>query len=59
MFFTSGGDDFTINIWGVDFAALEENFFTNEKEYDIFSNLLEGGPDGQTLVDLKDFFYYS
>jgi len=28
LFFTSGGTDFSINIWSVDFLALEENFFT-------------------------------
>ncbi|CAD8043854.1 unnamed protein product [Paramecium primaurelia] len=59
LFFTSGGDDFAINIWSVDFAALEDNFQTQETEYEIFSNLLDGGPEGQTLRDLKDFFYYS
>ncbi len=50
LFFTSGGTDFSINIWSVDFLALEENFFTQkqdeESEYNIFVNLLEGGPDG-------------
>lgn len=25
----------------------------------MFANLLEGGQEGQTLRDLKDFFYYS
>ena len=28
LFFTSGGDDYAINIWSVDFAALEDNFST-------------------------------
>jgi WD40 repeat protein len=28
LFFTSGGDDYSINIWSVDFAALEDNFST-------------------------------
>lgn len=59
LFFTSGGDDYTVNIWSVDFAALEDNFQTKDSEYTIFSNLLEGGEEGQTLRDLKDFFYYS
>lgn len=27
-FFSSGGDDYAINVWNVDFLALEENFFT-------------------------------
>jgi WD40 repeat protein len=26
LFFTSGADDFCVNIWEVDFSALEENF---------------------------------
>jgi WD40 repeat protein len=30
LFFTSGGTDFAINIWSVDFLALEENFFTQK-----------------------------
>jgi WD40 repeat protein len=29
LFFTSGGDDYAVNIWNVDFLALEENFFSN------------------------------
>lgn len=29
LFFTSGADDFCVNIWEVDFAALEENFYGN------------------------------
>jgi WD40 repeat protein len=35
LFFTSGGDDFSINIWNVDFLALEENFFCKEMNYII------------------------
>lgn len=29
LFFTSGADDFCVNIWEVDFAALEANFRGN------------------------------
>mgnify|MGYP000915979297 CR=1 FL=1 len=65
LFFTSGADDFCVNIWEVDFAALEENFSGTPlsnvvaPNEDPFPELLEGGPTGQTMSDLKDFFYYS
>lgn len=45
QFFTSGSDDFAVNIWNVNFQALEDAFFTNPNE-DPFPSLLEGGEDG-------------
>lgn len=56
--FTSGATDFCVNVWSVDYASLRENF-SNETGDDPFPELLEGGPTGQTMADLKDFFYYS
>lgn len=44
-FFTSGGDDYAVNIWNVDLSALEENFVVPQNE-DPFPHLLEGGPEG-------------
>ena len=60
--FTSGETDLTLNMWAVNFVALEENInmnATSENPLDIYPNLLEGGKDGQIYRDLKDFFYYS
>jgi len=68
QFFTSGSDDFTVNIWQVNVIALEEAFFgllilcfllVVNKDEETYPNLLEGGVNGPTHNDLKDFFYYS
>ena len=58
LFFTSGADDLCVNMWEVDFSTLAESFY-NDPQEDPFPELLEGGPTGQVMSDLKDFFYYS
>ncbi|EAS05799.2 WD-40 protein, putative (macronuclear) [Tetrahymena thermophila SB210] len=57
-FFSSGSDDYCVNVWSVNVQALEQIFATNPNE-DPYPKLLEGGEDGQTHQDLKNFFYYS
>jgi WD40 repeat protein/Ca2+-binding EF-hand superfamily protein len=56
---TSGGDDFCVNMWLVDLATLDQNLLFQSNTAEIFPELLEGGKEGQTYRDLKDFFYYS
>jgi WD40 repeat protein len=58
IFFTSGSDDYCVNMWNVNVTALEDTFSSNTKG-DPFPDLLEGGATGNTYRDLKDFFYYS
>lgn len=60
--FTSGETDLTVNMWTVNFVALEENIAmntTSDNPLDIYPNQLEGGKEGQIYKDLKNFFYYS
>jgi hypothetical protein len=45
-------------MWEVDFSILAESFSSDPNE-DPYPELLEGGPNGQVMSDLKDFFYYS
>ena len=58
----AGGEDLTLNIWRVDYDALEKNELLNttvENPLDIYPSLLEGGEEGDLYRELKDFFYYS
>lgn len=58
---TCGGKDLAINIWQFDVESLEQSFFREKEELgdDPYPNFLEGGHEGQTYKDLKDFFYYA
>jgi len=56
--FTAGGDDYSVNIWAIDLSVIHQNIVL-QGEQNIFPDLLEGGREGQTYRDLKDFFYYS
>jgi len=56
---TSGGDDYCVNMWLIDLATLDQNLLFQNNPSEIFPELLEGGKEGQTYTDLKDFFYYS
>ena len=58
----AGEDDLTLNVWRVDYDALESNELLNttvENPLDIYPSLLEGGEEGDLYRELKDFFYYS
>ena len=69
--FTAGGDDYCINMWQIDLSVIHQNVLMRKRhllnlypyclegDKHIFPELLEGGSDGQTYRDLKDFFYYS
>lgn len=55
--FTTGGKDLSINMWQIDVDPIEDAILLGGD--DPFINLIEGGRDGQTYADMKDFFYYS
>lgn len=57
--FTCGGDDLAVNMWSVDVQPIEQAIALGGKGIRPFINLIEGGQDGQTYQDIKDFFYYS
>ncbi len=60
--FTCGGSDLSINWWQFDVENLEQSFMRDredQNEEDLYPNFLEGGHEGQTYKDLKDFFYYA
>lgn len=58
---TSGGSDLSINLWHFDVENLEQSFTRDKHDMgeDIYPNFLEGGHEGNTYKDLKDFFYYA
>jgi WD40 repeat protein len=60
--FTAGDGDISLNIWQVDYKALQNSPILNmqvQNPLDVYPSLLEGGEQGQLYRDLKDFFYYS
>jgi WD40 repeat protein len=57
--FTCGGDDLAVNMWSIDVSPIEQAIVMGGEGIEPFINLIEGGRDGQTYQDMKDFFYYS
>ena len=57
--FTTGGKDLAINMWKIDVGPIDEAIAMGGEGIEPFINLIEGGRDGQTYLDMKDFFYYS
>lgn len=60
--FTAGDGDISLNVWQVDYKALQTSPILNmqvKNPLDVYPSLLEGGEQGQLYRDLKDFFYYS
>ena len=58
---TSGGNDYSVNIWEIQTETLEKLLIDDKEAMgdDPFPQFLEGGTDGQIYLDLKDFFYYA
>ena len=59
---TSGGSDLSINLWQFDVESLEQSFMREKEELgteELYPHFLEGGAEGNTYKDLKDFFYYA
>ena len=57
--FTTGGKDFTINIWRYDSAPMIEAVHSGGEGIDPFLELLEGGKNGAKYKEMVDFFYYA
>ena len=57
--FTCGGDDLAVNMWAVDVTPINQAVAMGGEGIEPFVNLIEGGREGQTFQDMKDFFYYS
>ena len=57
--FTTGGDDLAINMWKIDVNPIDDAITMGGEGIEPFINLIEGGRDGQTYQDMRDFFYYS
>ena len=57
--FTCGGDDLSVNMWSIDVSPIDQAIAMGGEGIEPFINLIEGGRDGQTFQDMKDFFYYS
>ena len=57
--FTCGGDDLSINMWQIDITPIEQAILMGGENIEPFVNLIEGGREGQTYQDMKDFFYYA
>ena len=57
--FTTGGDDLALNMWRIDIQPIDEAIAMGGEGIEPFINLIEGGREGQTYLDMKDFFYYS
>jgi len=58
-FFTCGGDDLAVNMWLIDVNVIEQTVMMGGEGIEPFISLIEGGREGQTYQDMKDFFYYS
>ena len=57
--FTCGGEDLAVNMWSIDVTPIDQAIALGGDGIEPFINLIEGGRDGQTYQDMKDFFYYS
>lgn len=57
--FTCGGEDLAVNMWSVDVTPIDQAIALGGEGIEPFINLIEGGREGQTYQDMKDFFYYS
>ena len=57
--FTTGGKDLAINMWKVDVGPIDRAVAQGGEGIEPFINMIEGGRDGQTYQDMKDFFYYA
>ena len=57
--FTTGGNDLAINMWEIDVLPIDEAIIQGGEGIEPFINLIEGGREGQTYQDMRDFFYYS
>lgn len=57
--FTCGGTDLCVNKWSIDVTPIDNAIIMGGEGIEPFINLIEGGRDGQTFQDMKDFFYYA
>jgi hypothetical protein len=57
--FTTGGDDYTINIWRYNINPLIEVVENGGDGIKPFLNLLEGGIEGKKYKEMVDYFYYA
>ena len=57
--FTTGGDDYTINIWRYNINPLIEAVENGGDGIKPFLNLLEGGMGGKKYKEMVDYFYYA
>jgi Ca2+-binding EF-hand superfamily protein len=57
--FTCGGSDLCVNTWAIDVTPIDNAIIMGGENIEPFINLIEGGRDGQTFQDMKDFFYYA
>ena len=57
--FTTGGDDYTINIWRYNINPLIEAVENGGDGIKPFLNLLEGGKEGKKYKEMVDYFYYA
>lgn len=57
--FTTGGNDYTINIWKYNPNPLIDVVQSGGEGIEPFLNLLEGGRDGLKYKEMVDFFYYA
>ena len=57
--FTTGGDDYTINIWRYNINPLIEAVENGGDGIKPFLNLLEGGIGGKKYKEMVDYFYYA
>ena len=57
--FTTGGDDYTINIWRYNINPLIDAVENGGDGIKPFLNLLEGGIGGKKYKEMVDYFYYA
>lgn len=48
-----------VNMWSIDVTPIDNAIMMGGDGIEPFINLIEGGRDGQTFQDMKDFFYYA